>query len=213
MKKNLCFFIGFILLINYVNAQKTLIGLTAGAAFASYKVTSESLSMTSKMHVGFTAGLVSSVPIGKNFSFMPQLNFVQKGGKLNDAGATDKVTLNYIELPLDFVFNARTSTGMFFIGAGPSLGVGLSGKDKWSDGTESGSDDIKFGSSNDDDLKPFEIGVNILAGYQFTSGLFISANYNAQLNNSAPDDPEFNAKYHNRYFGIRIGYMFSGKSK
>jgi len=213
MKKNLCLFISFILLINYVHAQKTLVGLTAGASFASYKFKAESISMTSKTHVGFTAGLVSSVPMGRNFSFMPQLNFVQKGGKLSDEGTTDKVTLNYIELPLNFVFNTSTAKGKFFIGAGPSLSMGLSGKDKWSDDNESGKEDIKFGSSSDDDLKPFEIGVNILAGYQFTSGFFISANYNAQLNNSAPDDPGFDGKYHNRYFGIRIGYMFSGKVK
>ena len=213
MKKNLCLFISFILLINYVSAQKAVIGLTAGATFASYKVASQSLSMTSKMRVGFTAGLVSTVPIGKNFSFMPQLDFVQKGGKLNDEGATDKVTLNYIELPLNFVFNAHTSTGIFFIGAGPSLGIGLSGKDKWNDGTESGSDKLKFGSGDDADLKSFEAGVNVIAGYQFKSGFFVAANYNSALNNIAPDDPEFDTKYHNRYFGIRIGCMFGGKAK
>lgn len=137
----------------------------------------------------------------------------RKGGKQKDDGSSDKLMLNYIELPLNFVFNTHTSNGMFFIGAGPSLGVGLSGKDKWDDGSESGSDDIKFGSGDDADLKPFEAGINILAGYQFAGGFFVTANYNAALNNISSDDPGFDTKYHNRYFGIRIGYMFGSKPK
>jgi outer membrane protein with beta-barrel domain len=213
MKKNLSFFISFILLINYVNAQKTQIGLTAGATLASYKARLESVSVTSKTKVGFTAGLTISSPIGKKFAFRPSLNFVQKGGKQTDEGYSEKTTFNYIELPLNFVYNAGTSKGMFFIGAGPSLGIGLSGKDKWHDGTESGSDDIKFGSGDDTDLKSFEAGINVLAGYQFKGGFFVTANYNAGVNNVAPDDPDFDTKYHNRYFGISIGYMFSSKAK
>ena len=213
MKKNLCLFISFILLINCVNAQKTLIGLTAGATFASYKVKAESVSVTSKTKIGFTAGLTMSSPLGKNFTFRPSLNFVQKGGKQTDEGSSDKTTFNYIELPLNFVFKASTPKGMFFIGAGPSFGIGLSGKDKWEDGSESGSDDIKFGSGDDADLKSLEAGINVLAGYQFKGGFFVAANYDAGLSNIAPDDPQFHTKYHNRYFALRVGYMFSGKSK
>jgi hypothetical protein len=213
MKKNLCFFISFILLINYANAQKSLFGFTAGATFASYKAKLESVSVTSDTKVGFTAGVTMSSPLGKKFAFRPSLNFVQKGGKQTDEGSSDKTTFNYIELPLNFVYNAGTPKGMFFIGAGPSLSIGLSGKDKWKDGSESGSDDIKFGSGDDADLKSFEAGINVLAGYQFKGGFFVAANYDAGVNNIAPDDPQFNTKYHNRYFGIRIGCMFGGKTK
>jgi hypothetical protein len=213
MRKILCLFIGFISVINNSKAQKASLGLNAGATLASYKADIESISLTSKTKVGFSAGLTASMPINKNFSFRPQLNFVQKGGKQKDEDYTDELTLNYIELPLNFVFNTSTSKGMFFIGAGPSLNMGLSGKDKWVDHTESGNDDIKFGSGDDADFKSFEAGVNILAGYQFKGGFFLTANYNAALSNAAPDDPEFDGKYHNRYFGISIGYMFSGKAK
>ena len=128
-------------------------------------------------------------------------------------GFSDKITLNYLELPLDFVFNKGMSKGMFFIGAGPSLSIGLSGKDKWSDNGESGTDKINFGSDEDDDLKSLEAGINVLAGYQFSNGFFISANYNTGLSNIAPGGDEYDVKYHNRYFGINAGFMLFQKSK
>lgn len=211
MKTILCLF-SLMLLMNYTKAQKASFGITAGATFASLKVSAESMSATTSTHTGFSVGLVSSIPVAKDFSFRPQLNFLQKGGKLSsDDGSSDNITLNYIEVPLNFVFNTPNPKGMFFIGAGPSLSMGLSGKDKWEDGTGSGTDDIKFGNSEDDDFKSFEAGINILAGYQFSPGFFISANYNAGLSNitAGGSDP----KTHNQYFGIGIGYMFSSKAK
>jgi len=213
MKKTINFFILFILLMNISKAQNASFGFCAGATFASYKATVEDLSLTSKTKAGFTVGFTSSIPIGKYFSFQPGLNYLQKGGTFKDQGATDKTTLNYIELPLNFVFNTNSANGKFFAGAGPSFSMGLSGKDKWDDGGYSGEEDIKFGSSDEDDLKPFEAGVNFLAGYQFPFGLFVAGNYNLAVSNISNDDPMFNTKYHNRYFGIRIGYMFGGNKK
>lgn len=208
MKKTPYLFIIFILMINHSDAQKLSFGLSAGATLASYKSAIESISFTSKTKVGFTAGLAADLPISKSFNFSPQLNFVQKGGKQKEDDYLDKLTLNYVELPLNFTLNASTSKGSFFVGTGPSLSMALSGKDKWHDDRESGGGDIKFGGGDDDDLKPFEIGINALAGFRFSNGFFIAVNYNAAVNNIAPHDPDFNSKYHNRYFGIRAGFIF-----
>src|SRR5215471_21424870 len=112
MKTIPCLFI-LILLMNYTKAQKASFGITAGPTFASLKVSAESVSATTSTHTGFSVGLVSSVPLAKDFSFRPQLNFVQKGGKTSSEGYTDKTTLNYIELPLNFVFNTPNPKGMF----------------------------------------------------------------------------------------------------
>jgi hypothetical protein len=213
MKKIFCLFIVLIALMNFSIAQKTAIGIQAGSTFASYKATLDNVSITSKTKVGFTAGLTLSAPLGKSFSFRPELNFVQKGGKYSEEGYSDKVMLNYIELPLNFVYNTSSSRRGFFIGAGPALNLGVSGKDKWNDGSESGEDDIKFGSDGDYDFQALEIGLNVLAGYQFSGGFFIAANYSAGLNNISLENPGEDTKYHNRYFGIRIGYMFSRRAK
>ncbi len=212
MKQVLSLF-SLLFVLNYSFAQKATFGITAGATLASYKATIEDISMTSDGHTGFTAGLVASIPVSKKISFRPQLNYVQKGGKVSDQDFTDKLTLNYLELPLNFVLNAPTKNGLFFVGAGPSLSFGLSGKDKWEDNMESGKSDIHFGNSADDDLKAFEAAINVLAGYQFSGGFFVQANYNAGISNLAIEDPEFSSKYHNRYFGLGVGIMFGNKPR
>lgn len=199
-------------MINIAKSQQSSFGLIAGVTFASYKAEIEGISITAKSKAGFTAGVTSSIALGKNFSFQPGLHFVQKGGKLTHENVTDNTTLNYIELPLNFVYNTHSAKGKFFVGAGPALSMGISGKEKW-DGEFPGDEDIKFGSGEEDDFKAFEAGINFLAGYQFKGGFFAAANYYTGLSNIITADDEFDTKYHNRYFGIRIGFMFPGKKK
>lgn len=212
MKTKFILMLSFILAMKFADAQSFSFGIDAGATLSSYKVTYNSVSITSKSKAGFTAGIISNISIGKSFSFQPALNFLQKGGTVKESGYTDKSTLNYLELPLNFVFNTHSSKGKFFAGLGPCLSFGLSGKEKYEeDGGHVEKNDIKFGSGENDDLKPFEINGNILAGYQFKGGFFIAANYNAGLSNILNGGDEVDAKYHNRYFGVRVGIMFSGK--
>jgi hypothetical protein len=213
MNKIIYLFISLFLITNYIKAQKASIGLTAGATFSSYKIKAGSLSVTSKTKVGLTAGVASFINMGKNFSFQPNLNFTQKGGTLKEEGMTEKTTFNYLELPLNFVYNTHSAKGKFFVGAGPSVSIGLSGKDKWNDGEESGKDDINFGSGDDDNLKAIDAGINFLAGYKFNGDFFIAANYYAGLSNLAVTSGGDDGKMNNRYFGIRIGYLFNSKTK
>lgn len=216
MKKSLYLLAGLFIVSGHLNAQKSSFGITVGGAFGSYKIKAEPLSITSKTKAGFTAGLLASIPLGQHFSFMPALNFLQKGGTLTSEDSNDKTNLNYVELPLNFVYNARSVAGNFFVGAGPSLSMGLSGKYKFQEnGGEPVTSDIHFGSGSDDDLKGFEAGVNILAGFQLRNGFLITANYNTGLSNlNISNESEPNkTKYHNRYFSVRVGYMFSVKKK
>ncbi|CAN5826887.1 hypothetical protein BH10BAC2_BH10BAC2_49050 [soil metagenome] len=209
MKKVNYLLFSFIMLTNFSKAQNAF-GLTAGTALASYKVKAESVSITSDTKAGFTVGALYSISVGKSVNFQPALNFVQKGGTFKEEMFTDKTTLNYLELPLNLVYHTKSSAGNFFVGAGPCLSLGLSGKDKWDDGGDVETTDIKFGSNDEDDFKPLEVGLNVLAGYQFKKGFLIAANYNAGLNNVGNIDTDI-SEYHNRYIGIRVGFMFNKK--
>ncbi len=211
MKTILCLLTSYVLFINCSNAQS--IGITAGPAFSFYEISVDNISITSDIKTGFSGGLVSHIPISKYLSLRPELKYVQKGGKLSEEGSTDKLTLNYLELPLNFVFNTITSKGMFFVGVGPSVNIGIAGKEKWNyDDGETGEEKVNFGSNPDDDFKAFELGINALTGYQFKSGFFVSANYNAGLSNVA-NNFDYDSQYHNWYFGINIGFMFKNKPK
>lgn len=201
-----------ILLASYSLSAQTKIGFTAGASFANVTVKSEGISASPKSRTGITGGLFVECPLSANFSFQPALNFVQKGYKVKDETGTETVNFNYLELPLNFVYNTKKNEG-FFIGAGPSIAYGISGKDKL-DFTDPGMPDqdlkIKYGSGMDR-IKEFDFGVNAVAGYKFKGGFMISGNYTLGLNKINNDDGSGNdGTIKNRYFAIKIGYVFGG---
>jgi hypothetical protein len=192
-------------------AQTARFGFSAGATLGSQSTKASGITINSDSKAGFTIGVMSDVSISESFSFQPGLNFTQKGGKfdLSDfgiPGASGDATynLNYVEVPLNVVFKANAGNGKFFFGAGPSLGFGVSGKLK----AGSDEEDVNFGSDSQDDLKPFDFGGNVLAGYELSNGLFFALNYNTTLNNLSTEN---DITTRNRYFGIRIGYLLGGK--
>ena len=158
--------------------------------------------------IGFTLGLFHQVPLSTNITFRPGLNFTQKGGKFEESGEKATFTFNYLELPLDFIYKAP---GGFFVGLGPTLGYGLSGKLKYNIAGTENEEDLDFGSDEGKDhFKAFEFSGNVLAGYQLSNGIFISVNYNMGFSNISFDDDE-NVK--NRYFGLRIGKVLGAAKK
>jgi len=199
-----------ILLTAFSLSAQTAIGFTAGASFANVTIKSGGVSASPKSKTGITAGIVIDVSLGSNFNFQPALNFLQKGYKIKDETAKETVNFNYLEVPLNFVYSTKRNEG-FFVGAGPSIAYGISGKDKF---TASGMPDenqkIKFGSGADE-VKAFDFGVNAVAGYRMAGGFMISGNYNLGLNKINNDDGSGDiGTIKNKYFSIRIGYMFGG---
>ena len=185
------------------SAQKVSYGLHAGVSLAKYKVTISGISISADNKAGFTAGGIVDIPMGKNFSFRTGLDFVQAGGILQSEGdGSSKLTttLNYIEVPATFIYNAPTKTGKVFLGVGPMFDYGVSGTFK----DETGKSDVHFGNNEADDLKPFNLGVNFMAGYEFAKGFFVSANYDLGVSNLSPVS---DVTYKGHYFGFRIGYF------
>ena len=199
-----------ILLTAFSLSAQTTIGFTAGASFANVTIKSGFISASPKSRTGITGGIVIDAPLGANLSFQPALNFVQKGYKVKDETGTETVNFNYLEVPLNFVYCTKRNEG-FFIGAGPSIAYGISGMDKF---TASGMPDdnqkIKFGSGADE-VKTFDFGANAVAGYRMKGGFIISGNYNLGLSKINNDDGSGDAgTIKNKYFSIKIGYMFGG---
>ncbi len=198
-----------ILLTAFGLSAQTSVSISAGATFSNVTVKSGFISASPKSKTGITAGIAIDAPLSSNFSFQPALNFVQKGYMVKDQGSKETVNLNYLEVPLNFVYSTQKNEG-FFIGAGPSLAYGISGKDKY---TASGMPDdnqkIKFGSGVDE-VKALEFGVNGLAGYRLKGGFVISGNYNLGLSKINNDDGGGDAgSIKNKYFSIKIGYFLN----
>lgn len=162
---------------------------------------------SSDLKVGFYAGATAHIVMNPHFSFEPGLSFVQKGGiEKNDGGGYIKSTLNlnYIELPMDFVYTRKNK---FFVGAGPSISWAVSGKVKVDDGSNTEKTAIKFGS-DDSELKRFDAGIELMAGFRFKSGVCISTNLNSSFLNLSNIN---GVLFMNGYWGFRIGYVFGNK--
>ncbi len=189
-------------------AQKARFGIQAGPTFSNIVVKAVGGEQeTSDMKIGFTAGFMLDKPISDHFIFQPALNFVQKGSSVNESDYKSSATLNYIELPLNFLYRQDPSKG-FFAGIGPSIGVGIYGE--WKDDYEKES--IHFGNDEmEDDFMRMDFGGNLLAGYLFANGLQITANFNKSLSNLVIGEYASDFKIKNNYFSLRVGYFFNTK--
>lgn len=219
MKRALFLFVAVTVFHCATKAQNTSFGFTAGGTMANYKISGGGFSISGDDKFGLTFGTVVDIPMSGNFSIQPGLNFVQKGLVIKDASdpsvtVKSTTTISMIELPVNFLYNSSGSSGHFFVGAGPSVAFGISGKGKttYTDGTPTETIDVKFGNTDQDDMKSLDLGANLIAGYRLSSGLMFSFNYNLGLSNAVPK-PADGESMKSHYFGLRLGWMLGGSSK
>jgi hypothetical protein len=205
--KNLIYLIAFVCMAQSAVAQ---FGVHAGAVFSSSKLKADlgdfgDFSFNFDTKVGFMAGVYYRHSLGEKFALQPELNWMPKGGNLTEDGETVTLALNYLELPVYFLFIPNTNTG-FYAGAGPAFNFGLSGKYKF-DGE---SEDVVFGNDEDSELKGFHMAVNFLAGYQLENGINLSAFAGPTITNSLPEPSADEGTWSFLNFGVRLGYTLGG---
>jgi hypothetical protein len=180
----------------------TTFGIKAGINSSKLTVSATGGSVSTESLVGFHIG--GLVDIGTdNFSFQPGVLFSTKGGKSSSEGGTSKATLNYIEIPVNFLYKVPAGEGKVFFGAGPYFGYGISASGTDADGTK---ETVHFGSTSDDVKNP-DYGVNFLAGYQFSQGFAINVNYGLGLANLSNDDAGVNLKTKNQVLSFSLSYF------
>lgn len=160
-----------------------------------------------KSRLGFHAGFVADFAISKNFSIQPHLLYVNKGSSEKHEDHEDKVVVNAIDIPVNFLYKAPSAKGSFFIGGGPNFGFNLGATLK---STEHENETIEIGSDVGQ-LSGFDFGINLLAGYELNSGLFVSANYTPGISNLDNSPAAANITARSNYFGLSVGYFFGGK--
>ncbi len=197
-------------------------GIQAGGNLASVSSKSSGITISTSSKFGFLIGALGEIPVSKSVNFRPELNYIQKGGKITIPQIIESsTTLNYLELPLNFVYNLPAGDGNVFLGGGPSFGLGLSGKDKSKDLESGGSGaetttDVKFDGKKDatddfDHLKAVDFGINLIGGYKLANGLFFNVGYAFGLSNISVDA---NATTKNNGLSFKVGYLFdNGKKK
>jgi hypothetical protein len=107
-----------------------------------------------KANIGFHVGVYGKLAISKKFSFIPELQFSQRGYKSTSATSSDaRVNLNYLELPLLLSYSP---VEFLNIDLGPNFAYKLSAVSK-SDGT----------SRNIDNIFEEDLDVGITGGLRF----------------------------------------------
>ena len=208
-------FFTVILTILYVNAPfaQVKIGVTAGLNASNF-LESGSGTTSHDYKAGFQAGLVADFGISDNFSIVPELLYSQRGDK-SKLKITDKdgkksftlgsLNLNYLQLPINAAYKINLgNSSKLMIFAGPYLGYGISGKIKSeakSGSKKNNSDKIKFGSK-EEEIKPFDFGVNAGIGYQFEN-VFFKLQYNPGFINL---DNKKNHSLKNTNVAVSVGY-------
>lgn len=198
-----------LLSVNNANAQTTY-GIKLGPDFSSLTDKVSGTKETTKMLVGLTGGVYANVPIAPQFYVQPSLMYEGKGGK--DKSTDVKTRLNYLTLPIDFLFKPEmpNGSGSWIVGLGPYFGYGLSGKTSGTVGSTAFSGDPFKDNGGGASLKRFDAGANVQLGYEMANGFNIGLNAELGLVNIENKGDNQNSA-RNTSFGVMVGYTLGRK--
>lgn len=204
--------------------------IRAGLNLANVSVTNNGRVDDANQLTSFQAGILTDIKLGKSFlSLQPGLLYTGKGSKVQKGTAGQagyfKQTFNpmYLEVPVNLLFKAPLgSASRFFVGAGPYVAMGISGKTK-TEGTRaltgnySYERDITF--SNDDPttfneeegtglgvVRRFDYGLNGTAGIEGKSTM-LGVSYGlgmAKLQSGTNNNEDNNNKH--RVLSFTVGF-------
>jgi hypothetical protein len=159
-------------------------------------------------------GGIADIGIARNVSFQPGLLFSQKGTKLKFSTAnggniyyyTDKLTINYLEIPMNIQFLFGPSAlGRVFVGGGPYVAFASSGRFKeevdirYPNGQIAHSEDetkLHIGDTAFDDVKGTDVGLNLNTGFMGRRGWLLRVNLGVGLSKVTP--------FRERNFGVGL---------
>jgi hypothetical protein len=167
----------------------------------------------------FNAGAFVNLPVGIDFAVQTGLQYSQKGAKITDqfqnAERIQTTHLNYLELPVNFVFSPIVGNGNLLLGFGPYFSYALSGavvNNQTNVKTKIlFQNEVKIGETGTAYYKPLDMGANFFFGFEIRKHLQIQ--FNAQLGAIAiqPKDERItNDKTlkKNTGFGVSLGWKF-----
>lgn len=208
-------------LVSTLSFAQVRFGVKGSLQFANVKFSGQGLNYSGSNLLGFQAGVLLDAPLSGNLSLRPQLLYSVKGTKFDlnsllggtGTGSTDlKLTLNYLEIPVQLAYGIETNSGRIVLGAGPYVGYALNGKGSFNGAGTSGtggSQSVEFGSG-EDQTKRIDFGLHLSAGYELTSGLMLSGYYAPGLS-SLSNAPSSGGTVKNTAFGVSLGFLFGGE--
>ncbi len=214
MKKTLFSCVTVFLVFNAFS-QQARIGLQGGLLSSKVIPVNDVSGMTYQNKLGYSMGVMVGVDIGTtNFSVLTELNYISKGyqfagvqnpGSIKYSGVQ---RINYMELQPNILYYAAVGKSYIFLGGGPYLAGGISGKTKTTyqlaTHSEISDEPVDFGNSSEQ-VKRIDYGLNVVVGYKLGIGSSIKLNYTYGMANFSNSS---SAEYKHRYIGLTFGYFF-----
>jgi hypothetical protein len=137
--------------------KKNNYGVTAGANFSRLAIDGTPVGVTIKSKGGFQFGAFADCAFHQNWSLVPELRYIQKGGKYETSLQRVKIKLDYVEAPVNAVFKIDMGDGgKTLLFGGFYLACNVNAK-------------AEIGDRNEDieDTNSLDYGLNLGAGYQY----------------------------------------------
>ncbi|WP_405206432.1 porin family protein [Aquimarina sp. LLG6339-5] len=201
MKRNVFILIVIIFSFISVNAQKisdedplyARAGFKGGVNYNSILGDSDDTSGRVRIHLG----ALVEYPISSKFYIQGELLYSAQGYKIEVAGQEQKISLNYISLPIVTKFYV---TEKISLETGPQFSIL----------TTVGNDDVADNDPFFDSFNDFDFSWAVGAGYKLESGLFFQVRYNLGLTN-INDTGVIDITNRNSVAQLSVGYLFKTK--
>ena len=160
-------------LLSFPAGAQVVLGVRAGAGSSALIQKVEGM-YKSGARFGFSVAGLAEIPLHNKFSLRTELGFVNQGGNFYSdqslVGMAKYNKCNYysIHVPVDAAFSFHISDVIMTVQAGPALDWSLFGKLK----TENTDVDLKFGTSEEKDLKTFDLCANLGLAVEYNKMFF-----------------------------------------
>jgi hypothetical protein len=207
-------------------------GIRAGLNLTEMTLNLESSGLSQKMNTSLHLGGTFEYSLSEKFAIESGLMLSGKGSRIEDTESGNDITIKststisplYIEVPINGLYILDFGAVKLQLFAGPYFAYAISGKIK----TEytaialpSGvtleslqltneSSDIKFGTSDESNIKGMDFGLNMGAGIE-AKNFLIRAQCGWGFTNLDTGGSSTDDELNNRVIGISMGYLFSGK--
>ncbi|MCL2511849.1 MAG: PorT family protein [Bacteroidales bacterium] len=163
--------------LSNVQAQGVSFGVKADANMSNFILTDFADGVKSKIGFGASIGGFTKIGFSENFGLQPELLLHFKTSKMEYVKDGPESDFQYfgMEIPVYLVGQTSLGSGKGFFGVGPFLGLGFDARYKPNVGSEV--ELYKEYGGQDSDWQRFDFGAGAMLGYEFGSGLQISAGY------------------------------------
>ena len=150
-------------------------------------------------------GGMFNLKVHEFYSFQTGMFLSGKGTTLRYSQTDDdQMLISYLELPFNSLLTIPAGSGAMQLFAGPYLGFALGGRYKYLEDENNIIEKLQIGTSGSDEIKPFDAGFSIGAGFLF-EGFEVQGAYRRLLKNISNSTVD---KLYNNVITISMAYFF-----